>query len=134
MIVFHLTYGLFCHTFVIMKIQNNKIFEVHASYCRALANPKRLALLACLDRREMSVGELADTLEVPMPTVSRHLSLLKSKHLVKARQEGTKVFYSASDPRIVEACTMIRTVLIEGMKQRGEMAMEIDPQEIITDD
>ncbi|MBU8870923.1 MAG: metalloregulator ArsR/SmtB family transcription factor [Gemmatimonadales bacterium] len=121
-------------TFENMKVQNYEIFEIHASYCRALASSKRLAIMACLDRREMSVTELSECLEVPLSTVSRHLSVMKNKHLVTSRQEGTKVFYKPADKRIVEACQLIRTVLIDGMKRRGELALEINPLEIITDD
>ncbi len=117
-----------------MKIRNKEIFEIHASYCRILASPIRLAILACLDRRELSVSELAESLDVPISTISRHLSALKSRHLVLSRQEGTKVFYSPADPRIVEACTLIRTILIDGMKKRGEVAAELNVEELIQDD
>ena len=72
--------------------------------------PLRLAILACLDKKELSVGELAEVLGVPLSTVSRHLSALKSKHLVLARKEGHKVFYTPADRRIVDACSLIRTV------------------------
>jgi hypothetical protein len=30
-----------------MKLRNKEIFEIHASYCRILANPNRLAIIAC---------------------------------------------------------------------------------------
>jgi hypothetical protein len=51
-----------------------------------------------------------------------------------ARKEGHKVFYSPADQRIIDAYGIIRTVLIDGMKKRGEIAMEIKPDEIIVDD
>ena len=114
-----------------MKVRNMEIFEIHASYCSVLANPKRLAIMACLEKKEMSVGELAEAIECPMSTVSRHLTLLKGKHLVKARKEGTTVFYSPADIRIIEACGMIRTVLIDSMKKRGLIAQEIDINNLI---
>ncbi len=117
-----------------MKIRNFEMFEIHAAYCRALANPKRLAIMACLDRREMSVSELAATLDTPMSSVSHHLSVMKNNHLLISRHEGTKVYYRPTDKRLVDACALIRTVLIDGMKKRGELAMEINPQEIIEED
>ncbi|RKZ19981.1 ArsR family transcriptional regulator [bacterium] len=118
-----------------MKVQNFEIFEIHAAYCRALASPKRLAILACLDRREMCVGELAEACDAPLSTVSRHLSVMKDKHLVISRHEGTRVYYRPADDRIVSACSLIRRVLIDGMKKRGELAQEINPEEnIITDE
>jgi len=123
-----------CRTFECMKVRNMKIFEIHAAFCSILANPKRLAILACLDRREMSVGELAEALGCPMSTVSRHLTLLKNRNLVVSRHEGTKVFYEAADKRIIEACAQIRTVLVDGLKHRGEIALELDPEDLITEE
>ena len=117
-----------------MKVRNFEIFELHAETCRVMAHAKRLAILACLDRREMSVGELAEAIGSPLSTVSRHLGALKGRHLVLARKEGHKVFYRTADPRVAEACSLIRTVLIDGMKKRGEIAMEINPEEIIVEE
>jgi len=108
-----------------MKLRTKEIFEIHASYCRILANPNRLAIIACLDVREMSVSEIAETIEISLPAVSQHLTTLKGKHLVTSRKEGAKVFYTVADPRIVEACRLIRTAVFEGMKQRGEIAAEL---------
>ena len=42
------------------------------------------------------------------------------------RKEGTTVFYSPADRRIIDACQTIRTVLIESMKKRGLVAEELD--------
>ena len=116
-----------------MEILNKEIFQIHAEYCRVLANPKRLMILACLDMREMSVGELAETIGAPLSTVSQHLNTLKNKHLVASRKDGQTVYYRHTDARIMDACRMIRTVLIDGMKTRGEIAHEIDPNEVVVD-
>ena len=121
-------------SFEIMKVRNYGIFEIHAAYCRALASPKRLAILACLERSEMSVGELASALGASMSTVSRHLTVMKDKHLVISRQEGTRVFYRVADPRLSEACGLIRTVLFDGMRERGELAQGIGPEEIFEEE
>ena len=116
-----------------MKLRNKEIFNIHADYCRVLANSNRLAIMACLDVREMSVSEIANVIELSLPAVSQHLAVLKSKQLVVSRKEGTKVFYSVADRRIVKACQLIRTVLIDSMKQRGEIAEELfsDDDDII---
>ncbi len=108
-----------------------EIFEIHAAYCAVLASPKRLAILACLDKAECSVGELAGALDCPMSTVSRHLTVLKGKHLVVSRKEGTTVFYRPADPRIIEACKVIRSVLIDSMQKRGIVALEIDLDNLV---
>ena len=114
-----------------MKVKNMEIFEMHAAYCSVLASAKRLAIMACLDRKEMSVGELAEAIDSPMSTVSRHLTLLKSKHLVKSRKDGTTAFYGPADPRIIKSCEEIRSVLFENMNNRRLIAEEVNLDNLI---
>ena len=40
--------------------------------------------------------------------------------------------YSLADSRIIEACTLIRSVLLDLMKERGLVAQEIDPKYVVT--
>ena len=117
-----------------MEIQNREIFQIHAEYCRVLSNSKRLMILACLEKREMSVGELAESIGSPLSTVSQHLSVLKNKHMVASRREAQTIIYRPTDLRVMEACRMIRAVLTDGMKKRGEIAQEFDPSNVIADE
>jgi len=117
-----------------MKIQNYEIFELHAQFCRVLANPKRLMILALLHFGEMSVGDIADSIGVPLATVSQHLSVLRNRHVVDSRKDGQTVFYHISDDRLMDACTIIRTVLLDGMKRRGEIAVELNVEDIVVAD
>jgi len=107
------------------------IFELHADLCKTLSNPKRLMILALLARKEMSVGEIAEVIAVPLSNVSQHLSLLKAQSLVQTRKDGQTVYYSLSDRRIIAACTLIRSVLLDKMKERGQIAQEIDPRYVV---
>ena len=72
----------------------------------------------------MSVGEIAECIGIPLASVSQHLGALRSKHVVKARKQGQMVFYQPTDPRLIEACRLIRTILLDGMKERGEIAQD----------
>jgi ArsR family transcriptional regulator len=63
--------------------------------------------------------------------VSQHLSLLKAQSLVQTRKDGQTVHYSLSDRRIIQACTLIRSVLLDKMKERGQIAREIDPRYVV---
>ena len=54
----------------------------------ALADATRARLLACLQRHELTVGELQDILQLPQSTVSRHLKALAGAGWVVAREEG----------------------------------------------
>jgi ArsR family transcriptional regulator, virulence genes transcriptional regulator len=112
-------------------MEKTDIFELHADLCKTLSNPKRLMILALLAKKEMSVGEIAEVIEVPLSNVSQHLSLLKAQNLVQTRKDGQTVHYSLSDRRIIQACTLIRSVLLDKMKERGQIAQEIDPRYVV---
>ncbi|NOZ86557.1 MAG: winged helix-turn-helix transcriptional regulator [Deltaproteobacteria bacterium] len=114
-----------------MKIRNKEIFDLHADLCKTLSSPKRLMIIALLAKKELSVGELAEVLEVPIANVSQHLRTLKDNFVVKARKNGQIVYYSLVDPRMVEACNILRSVLLEKMKARGKVARNINPEELI---
>ena len=107
------------------------IFELHAEACKTIANPTRLKILALLARREMSVGELAEIIGVPMPNVSQHLTVLKAGQLVACRREGQTVHYHLADRRTIQACTLIRSVLLDRIKERGLIAQKMDPRYVV---
>ena len=115
-----------------MEELDPRLFQLHANMCKMLANPTRLMMLTLLSRGEMSVGELAERVESPMTTVSQHLSALKERRLVIARKDKQTVYYQLADRRILEACILIRSVLIDGMKERGELAADVSPEGFIT--
>jgi len=114
-----------------MKVTNPEIFRLHADFCKVLANPKRLMIIALLSKREMSVGELASATDVPLTTISQHLRMLRERGVVKTRKEGQTVFCEITDPRIMDACVRIRTILLDNMRLRGTLAQEIDPEGVI---
>ena len=116
------------------QIRRLDVFDLHASICRTLANPSRLKILALLGKQERSVGELAGIIGVSSSNVSQHLSILSSQGLVLARKQAQTVFYSLGDRRIIRACSLIRSVLLDQMKSQGEVARETDPRYVVTID
>jgi DNA-binding transcriptional ArsR family regulator len=66
----------------------------------ALADPNRRAIAQLLGEGERSVRELADSMPISRPAVSRHLRLLKSAGLVTDRAEGTRRLYRLHDEGI----------------------------------
>ena len=107
------------------------IFELHAQACKTIAHPTRLKILALLGRREMSVGELAEIIGVAMPNVSQHLTVLKAGGLLRSRRDGATVHYQLADRRMIQACTLIRSVLLDRMKERGLAARKVDPRYVV---
>jgi ArsR family transcriptional regulator len=54
----------------------------------AISDATRARLLACLERHELTVGELQDVLQLPQSTVSRHLKVLADAGWVASREAG----------------------------------------------
>ncbi|MEW5985094.1 MAG: metalloregulator ArsR/SmtB family transcription factor [Chloroflexota bacterium] len=98
---------------------------LHANVCQALADPKRILILYALAERPRHVSALAEALDIPQPTVSRHLALLRQQSLVLTMREGPAVVYRLADPRIIEALDTMRAVLIGALeRQSGLLAVD----------
>jgi DNA-binding transcriptional ArsR family regulator len=59
----------------------------------AIAEPRRREILSCLAMREYPVNEIAATLSLDQPSVSKHLRVLRSVGLVRVRCDGRQKFY-----------------------------------------
>ncbi|NQV93252.1 winged helix-turn-helix transcriptional regulator [Candidatus Kaiserbacteria bacterium] len=74
---------------------------------KTLSNPKRLEILNTIKNRELTAGELMEVLQVRKANLSQHLTILRNHRLVKTRRQGTNIYYSIMDPRIVEPCKIL---------------------------
>ena len=63
----------------------------------ALGDPHRRAIVEMLAAGERSVREIAETLPISRPAVSRHLKLLKDAGLVVEEPRGTRRIYRLHD-------------------------------------
>lgn len=104
-----------------MKVRNYEIFELHAAFCKTMSNPKRLIILTALGEKEMTVGEFSDLLSLPIANVSQHLKLLRDLDIVTTRKDGRKVYYMLTDNRLIEACNLIRTIIVDLHKRKGKI-------------
>ena len=60
---------------------------------RAFSDRTRLRILNLLLRGELCVCDIVNTLRIPQPTASRHLSYLKKAGLVESRRDGVWIHY-----------------------------------------
>jgi DNA-binding transcriptional ArsR family regulator len=60
---------------------------------RLLSDPTRLRILSILRAGERHVSSLCDILQLPQPTVSHHLSLLRMAGVASGRRAGKQVYY-----------------------------------------
>lgn len=78
---------------------------------RALGDETRLRILALLAHGELCVCHLQDALELPQPTVSRQLAILRAAGLVEDRREGTWVYYRLLRQADPDCERQLRTLL-----------------------
>jgi DNA-binding transcriptional ArsR family regulator len=67
---------------------------------RALADPTRRQILQDLRDGEMAAGEVAARFPISGPSISRHLTVLKSAGLVTERREANRIYYSLVEERL----------------------------------
>ena len=63
----------------------------------ALGDENRRTILRVLADGERSVGQLASTMPISRPAVSRHLRVLREAGLVRERAVGTRRLYALDD-------------------------------------
>jgi ArsR family transcriptional regulator, cadmium/lead-responsive transcriptional repressor len=81
------------------------------------ANPIRLSVLLLLSRNgEMRVRELVEAIGVAQPRVSDHLRCLAWCGYVRARREGSNVFYSIADERVLRVLELGEGILADNLE------------------
>ena len=62
---------------------------------KAIAEPRRRAILRLVADDELAAGEIAAAFDVTRTAISQHLSVLKNAGLLTERREGTRRLYRA---------------------------------------
>jgi DNA-binding transcriptional ArsR family regulator len=90
---------------------------------KAIAEPRRRAILSLVREGELSAGEIASHFEVTRPAVSQHLNVLKEAGLVSERRNGTRRLYRARPEGLVELRDFLNgfwDVRLEALKREAE--------------
>ena len=103
-----------------------ELYRLQAELCKTFSDPKRLIIISELRRGEKAVGELAAILECPQAVASRHLAILRRSGVVQTRRDGVNIYYSLTNPRIVEACDISREVLLEQVARNKKIAEKLN--------
>lgn len=98
-----------------------EIHTLHAQICAGLADPNRILILYALAESPRYVTEMAEALETPQPTISRHLKVLRERGLVLSERNGQSVTYRLGDPRIIQALDLMRGVLADQLRAQAEL-------------
>jgi len=112
-----------------MSDRETKIYQLHAAVCRTLAHPRRIEIIDRLQMKEMNAGELAEVMKISSANLSQHLGILRHQGIVETRRDGARIFYRISNPKVIQACLLMREVLIERLnanRKLAELVEEID--------
>ena len=109
---------------------SKELYRMHADFCKFMANPKRIEILFLLGEQEICVDEIARKMDVKVPNISQHLAVMREKGVVLARRSGTKIYYSLSNPKTLQACILMREAMVEHMERSKQMKGKGDEHEI----
>lgn len=94
------------------ELVDQHIYEKQAELCKVFSNANRLMILEMLSGgEEYTVSEIEETVEIPQPTISQHLKVMRDQGVVERRKEGVRSFYSIADDRIRDGMETMRAVL-----------------------
>jgi len=95
---------------------------MQAEICKILSSPKRIEIISALKDGEKTVTELVDILETPKANVSQHLAVMRLKGILKSRRDGVNIYYRIANPKVIQACVLMKEVLSELLIERGKIA------------
>jgi DNA-binding transcriptional ArsR family regulator len=102
-------------------ITDKAIFEMQAEICKTLTNPKRIEILNALKNEEKTVTELVEVLGASKANVSQHLAVMRHKGILATRRSGVNIYYRVSNPKVIEACALMKEVLFEQQVARKKV-------------
>ena len=102
-------------------LTDKAIFEMQAEICKTLTNPKRIEILNALKNEEKTVTELVAALGVSKANVSQHLAVMRHKGILATRRVGVNIYYRVANPKVIDACTLMKEVLFEQHSSRKKI-------------
>lgn len=105
---------------------DSQYVDLAAEVFSLLSDATRIRIILALRDTELSVGELAERVGKSPTAVSQHLAKLRWGQIVKARQEGTRVFYSLVDEHA-------RTLVTQAVFQAEHVVGGVPPHHLNRD-
>jgi len=89
------------------ELLSEERLEEMAEFFKALSHPVRLKIIGILIEGKQCVKNLGELLNLSQPSVSQHLSILKSRGIVGWRREGSIICYYIKDDRVKKIYELI---------------------------
>ncbi|MEA4846617.1 MAG: metalloregulator ArsR/SmtB family transcription factor [Clostridiaceae bacterium] len=75
-------------------MEDARKYEGTAELLKVIAHPVRICLIKGLMESRCNVTHMQECLGLPQSTVSQHLSILRSKGIIKGERNGLEITYS----------------------------------------
>lgn len=96
-----------------------QIVDLQVELLKVLANRTRLGIIYSLkDVERKPLSELREELDVSKANLSQHLSMLKKAHVIGVSVEGRHSYVYLVSKGIVDACTIVRTMIKERIENQ----------------
>jgi DNA-binding transcriptional ArsR family regulator len=94
------------------SLSQNEI-TILAETFRLLGDPSRLKILLSCLAGPISVGDIAERLDLSLSLVSHHLRLLRGARLVKGVRQAKQIFYEIADQHVSQVLQDMATHISE---------------------
>ncbi|WP_125762445.1 ArsR/SmtB family transcription factor [Companilactobacillus hulinensis] len=95
------------------SIPANEELESMVNVFKAFGDMTRVKIILALSKTPLSVGEIADTLDMSQSSISHQLSLLRQLNLVSSVRHGRNIHYRLSDQHIITIFNQTKEHIIE---------------------
>jgi len=109
----------------------DQIAAIKAGFFRVLGHPARVRILEILRDGDKTVGELQVLLELDSSSTSQHLAALKAQGIVESTRHGTRVHYTARDPRVFQLLEVARIIIVSQLDETRALLEELSTPEAL---
>jgi len=106
--------------------------HLKADFFKALGHPTRVRILEILRNGPRSVQDLQGSLDLDQSIVSQHLAILRAKHVVVPRKDGTTVHYGVQDAIVGELLDVARRIVGRHLEGTRTMLRELQREQRVT--
>ena len=104
------------------RIAKGALYDALSSVAKALGNGRRAEIVDVLAQGERSVEELAGQIDQSVANTSQHLQALLRTGLVRARRDGTRIYYSLASDHVGALWRAMRDVAAAHVAQLDEIS------------
>lgn len=104
------------------------VAALKAELFKALAHPVRVRALERLVVGEVSVGELADLLDLEVTQLSQQLAVLRRANIVVTRRDGNTIYYAVRDPRMSQLFAVAKQVLMTNLEDSRTILASLEEE------